>query len=111
MLLIGESGKLDEIGKLIKNNPELGYKVIDKINTFSLKTIKEIKTKKGIKNIAINVSVEKDAVSEIRSAINDILSSGCDESTKVMALKTFKASTRINNVSISGANINMGADN
>jgi exopolysaccharide biosynthesis polyprenyl glycosylphosphotransferase len=64
VLLIGESGKLDEIGKLIKNNPELGYKVIDKINTFSLKTIKEIKTKKGIDEIILCDSTITDAEQE-----------------------------------------------
>lgn len=33
---------------------------------------------------------QKDAISEARAAINDILKSSCDQSTKVEALKTLK---------------------
>lgn len=53
LLLIGMNGKMDTISKLISQNRNLGYKVVDKIGTASLHVIKEIKEKKGIDEIIL----------------------------------------------------------
>jgi exopolysaccharide biosynthesis polyprenyl glycosylphosphotransferase len=53
VLLIGRNGKMDVIGKIIKNNINLGYRVIEQIDSTSLKVIKEIKKTKGIDEIIL----------------------------------------------------------
>ncbi|KKP79424.1 MAG: hypothetical protein A2271_02575 [Candidatus Moranbacteria bacterium RIFOXYA12_FULL_35_19] len=53
LLLIGINGKMDTIAKLIYQNRNLGYKVVDKIGTASLHVIKEIKEQKGIDEIIL----------------------------------------------------------
>lgn len=53
VLLIGRNGKLSALGKLIKQNRNLGYKVIDQIDTAHLKIIKQIRLEKGIDEIIL----------------------------------------------------------
>lgn len=53
VLLIGSNGKMKKIGQAIKNNPELGYKIVDHISTGSIKVIKEIRLEKGVDEIII----------------------------------------------------------
>ncbi len=53
VLLIGENDQINYIRKLIKNKPGLGYKIIDRIDSFSLRIIKEIKEHKGIDEIIL----------------------------------------------------------
>lgn len=53
VLLIGRNGKLDTFNKLIKQDKNLGYKVIDQIDTAQLKVVKMIKQEKGIDEIIL----------------------------------------------------------
>jgi len=53
VLLIGHNGKMNIIANIIKKNKDLGYKVIDQIDTSRLKIIKEIKQMKGIDEIIL----------------------------------------------------------
>lgn len=53
VLLIGRNGKLSALGSLIKQDKNLGYKVIDQIDTAHLKIIKQIRLEKGIDEIIL----------------------------------------------------------
>ena len=53
VLLIGRNGKMDYLYRLFKLNKNLGYRVVDRIDTGSLKVIKEIKQQKGIDEIIL----------------------------------------------------------
>ncbi|MFZ2188053.1 MAG: sugar transferase [Candidatus Moraniibacteriota bacterium] len=53
VLLIGKNSKMDVISRTIKNNKNLGYKVIDQIDTAHLKVIKMIKEERGIDEIIL----------------------------------------------------------
>lgn len=53
VLLIGRNGKMNTMAKLIKQNKNLGYKIIDQIDTAHLKIIKTIKQEKGIDEIIL----------------------------------------------------------
>ncbi len=48
VLLIGRNGKMDTVSKLIRHNKNLGYRVVDQIETAHLKVIKGIKQEMGI---------------------------------------------------------------
>lgn len=64
LLLIGMNGKMDTISKLISQNPNLGYKVIKKIQMASLRVIKEIREQKGIDEIILCEPTITDAEQE-----------------------------------------------
>jgi exopolysaccharide biosynthesis polyprenyl glycosylphosphotransferase len=53
VLLIGSNGKIESIGRMIEQNPKLGYKVIGQTETGSIKAIKEIRQKRGIDEIIL----------------------------------------------------------
>jgi len=53
VLLIGGNSKLYEIGKILKMEPELGYKIVDQISDINIREIKEIKKQKGIDEIIL----------------------------------------------------------
>lgn len=53
VLLIGRNGKVDSLSRLFRFNKNLGYKVIDKVDTASLKVIKKVKQEKGIDEILL----------------------------------------------------------
>jgi exopolysaccharide biosynthesis polyprenyl glycosylphosphotransferase len=53
VLLIGRNGKLNTFNKLIKQDKNLGYKVIDQIDTAQLKVVKMIRKEKGIDEIIL----------------------------------------------------------
>lgn len=53
VLLIGKNSKMNIISQTIKNKKNLGYKVIDQIDTAHLKAIKKIKQQKGIDEIIL----------------------------------------------------------
>ena len=53
VLLIGKNAKLDIISHTIDRNKNLGYKVIDQIDTAHLKVIKKIKEERGIDEIIL----------------------------------------------------------
>jgi exopolysaccharide biosynthesis polyprenyl glycosylphosphotransferase len=53
VLLIGENDQLNEIKKIIKKVPSMGYRIVDQIYTFSLHVIKDIKKMKGIDEIIL----------------------------------------------------------
>ena len=53
VLLIGKNAKLDIIAYTISKNKNLGYKVIDQIDTAHLKVIKKIKEERGIDEIIL----------------------------------------------------------
>jgi exopolysaccharide biosynthesis polyprenyl glycosylphosphotransferase len=53
VLLIGRNGKVDSIARLFRFNKNLGYKVIDKVDTASLKVIKKVRQEKGIDEILL----------------------------------------------------------
>lgn len=64
VLLIGENEQIDEIRKTIKRTPSMGYKIVDQIEMFSLKAIKEIRKEKGIDEIILCDSTITDAEQE-----------------------------------------------
>lgn len=53
VLLIGRNGKMDAISKIIKRNKNLGYKIIEQIDTAHLKVVRQIKKEKGIDEIIL----------------------------------------------------------
>ena len=53
VLLIGRNGKMSTINKLIKQDKNLGYRVVEQIGFPHLKTIKKIKEEKGIDEIIL----------------------------------------------------------
>lgn len=53
VLLIGYNGKVEEISRMIKYDQNLGYRIIDIINTAQLKIIKQIKNEKGVDEIIL----------------------------------------------------------
>jgi len=53
VLLIGKNSKMNIISQTIKKNKNLGYKVIDQIDTAHLKVIKIIKEQQGIDEIIL----------------------------------------------------------
>ncbi len=62
------------------------------------------KEAQAVKN-GVVIGASKDAIAEARAAINDILKSSCDQSTKVVALETLRTVCQVNNTSISNCNI------
>ncbi len=64
LLLIGSNGKIDEIRKIVKQKPQLGYRVVDQISAGSVKTVKEIKRQKGVDEIILCDSSLTDAEQE-----------------------------------------------
>lgn len=64
LLLIGRNGKMNVISKLIQQNQNLGYKIIEKIDTASLRVIKKIKKEKGIDEIILCEPTITDAEQE-----------------------------------------------
>jgi exopolysaccharide biosynthesis polyprenyl glycosylphosphotransferase len=53
VLLIGSNGKIEEIKRIIKEKPQMGYRVVDQISAGSVKTIKEIKRQRGVDEIIL----------------------------------------------------------
>ncbi|MDP1833686.1 MAG: sugar transferase [Candidatus Moranbacteria bacterium] len=53
VLLIGRNGKMDTMAKLIKQNKDLGYRIVDQIDTAHLKVIKAVKQERGIDEIIL----------------------------------------------------------
>ena len=53
VLLVGRNGKMDTIAKLLKRDKNLGYKVVDQIDSAHLKVIKKIKEEKGVDEIIL----------------------------------------------------------
>ncbi len=53
VLLIGSNGKIDEVKKMIKGNPRLGYKITGEIETGSVKSVKHIREEKGVDEIIV----------------------------------------------------------
>lgn len=64
VLLIGDNGKLDRVRSAIKKNKSLGYRVVDHVETASIRVIKEIKQYKGIDEIIVCDSSLTDAEQE-----------------------------------------------
>lgn len=55
VLLIGRNGKMDTVSKLIRKNKNLGYRIIDQIETAHLKIVRQIREEKGIDEIILCV--------------------------------------------------------
>ncbi len=75
LLLIGRNGKINTVSQLIKRNRNLGYKIIDQINSASVKKIKKIKKEKGIDEIILcDSSITDDEQEKVidYTAINNI---------------------------------------
>ncbi|MEK7598610.1 MAG: sugar transferase [Patescibacteria group bacterium] len=53
VLLIGRNGKMNILARLIAQDKNLGYRVVDQIDTAHLKIVKEIREKKGIDEIIL----------------------------------------------------------
>ncbi|MDR3559234.1 MAG: sugar transferase [Candidatus Pacebacteria bacterium] len=53
VLLIGHNGKMDFIAKSIRRDRSLGYKIVDQVNSASLKVVKSVKQDKGIDEIIL----------------------------------------------------------
>lgn len=64
VLLIGSNGKLKRIAQSIKRNPFWGYRIVDQIETSSIRVIKEIKFQRGIDEIIICDSTLTDSEQE-----------------------------------------------
>jgi hypothetical protein len=56
-------------------------------------------------SIGIQVGANKEAISEARKSIIDILKSGQDQSTIQVALESFTAVTQVNGTNVSGCTI------
>jgi len=75
VLLIGRNGKISKISKIISQSPNMGYRVIDQIETVSPHVIKGIQKEKGIDEIILCDPMITDAEQEKLidySAINNI---------------------------------------
>jgi exopolysaccharide biosynthesis polyprenyl glycosylphosphotransferase len=64
LLLIGIDGKINELRKVIKNDPKLGYKIIGQLETGSVTQVKKMKEEKGIDEILVCDSTLTDAEQE-----------------------------------------------
>ncbi len=53
LLLIGRNGKLDTIAKLIGQNKNLGYRIVDQIYSAHLKVIRQIREEVGVDEIIL----------------------------------------------------------
>ncbi len=53
ILLVGRNGKMNTISRIIKQSPNMGYKVIDQIDSASVHFIKKIHEEKGIDEIIL----------------------------------------------------------
>jgi exopolysaccharide biosynthesis polyprenyl glycosylphosphotransferase len=53
VLLIGRNGKLAAIRNILEQDKNLGYKIVDQIDTAHLKVIKQIKKEKGVEEIIL----------------------------------------------------------
>ena len=53
VLLIGRNGKINAISRIIRNNKNLGYRIVDQIDSARLKEIKIIKQERGIDEIIL----------------------------------------------------------
>lgn len=53
ILLIGSSQKVYALRKLLTRNKQLGYRVVDQIDTASVTVVKEIRAKKGVDEIIV----------------------------------------------------------
>lgn len=76
VLLIGFNGKLKSLYQLIKQDRNLGYKIIDQIDTAHLKVIKQIRQEKGIDEIILcEPSITEDEQEKLIDycAINNIV--------------------------------------
>lgn len=76
VLLIGFNGKLKSLSKLIKQDKNLGYKIIDQIDNAHLKVIKQIRQEKGIDEIILcEPSITEDEQEKLIDycAINNIV--------------------------------------
>ncbi|MCK9379193.1 MAG: sugar transferase [Candidatus Moranbacteria bacterium] len=75
VLLIGHNGKVDEVCRTIKFNRNLGYRIVDIINTAQLKVIKQIRKEKGVDEIILcSPSIPDDELEKLIDfcAINNI---------------------------------------
>jgi len=64
VLIIGQNKEIDQIDKIIRNNPQLGYQVIEKIKPQNIKTpfdLLEKATQKNIKTIITAINPHQDA--------------------------------------------------
>ena len=64
VLIIGQNKEIDQIIKIVENNPQLSYKIIKQINPQDIKTpfdILEIATSKSIKTIITAINPHQDA--------------------------------------------------
>ena len=53
LLLIGRNGKMDRILKLIKHDKTLGYKIVGRMETASIRLVRDIKEAKGVDEIIV----------------------------------------------------------
>lgn len=53
LLLIGRNGKIKILSRLIRTNKNLGYKVVEEVDSASLKIVKKIKEERGIDEIIV----------------------------------------------------------
>ena len=53
VLLIGHNGKMNFIAKSIRRDKSLGYKIVDQVNSASLKVVKTVKQDRGIDEIIL----------------------------------------------------------
>jgi exopolysaccharide biosynthesis polyprenyl glycosylphosphotransferase len=53
VLLIGRNGKMEFIAKSIRRDKSLGYKIVDQVNSASLRVVKAVKQERGIDEIIV----------------------------------------------------------
>ena len=64
VLLIGSNGKMDKIKKIIEKDPSLGYRIVDHIDSGSIKLIRQIKKQMGLDEIIVCDSTLTDSEQE-----------------------------------------------
>lgn len=53
VLLIGSNGKINEVERVIRQSPRLGYKIIGQLETGSIKAVKQVREDKGVDEIIV----------------------------------------------------------
>ena len=67
-----------------------------------------MKNKKSVNSIGVNIGATKETILEAWTAINNILNSNSDQSTKVVALNTLKDIAQVNNSIVRDCNFTLG---
>lgn len=70
-----------------------------------------MKNKKSANSIGVNIGASKETILEAWTAINNILNSNSDQSTKVVALNTLKDIAQVNNSTVTNCTFTLDSQN